>query len=248
MAIPTVSVAMWGFRDPDNHRLAVGRDGLTRVISPLQTHDYRRDPEASEEANEMRRRAMMDRSRKVFLAMMQGSQIGYSYTVSQVVRDHPERAVRIPGSRVWVVVMPPVEWEKMTLSKIAEALVGESVEDYVVAVLDGTGHVETVTDGPALLRQAHYSTGRPHSISIMRSRGMQRQREDPWNGRALAADEAVPDHLPEAVAVIGATYMIQQRPSFGGASAGMKRAVAAVRELGGESAKLLERVLQSLAD
>jgi hypothetical protein len=249
MALRTVSAAMVGLYDPDGHRLAVQPDGLIRVISPLWTHDWQWDPEASEEVNLARRRAKVARSRARFLALMQQTQIGYSYTVSQVVREHPERAVRIPGSRVWVVVMPPVEPEQ---PERQDSSYGDDSDDefdrevnygvdYGVAVLDGDGNVEVVSDGPVLLRQAHAETGRPHSISGLQMRRAQR-REDPWNERALADGEAVPDHLPEAVAVIGETQLILRRPRIA-ASAGIERAVAAVRALGGDSAALLERIL-----
>ena len=247
MAIPTIGVSTVGLHDPDNHRFAVGRDGLTRVISPLWTHDWQQDPEASEEDNLARRRAMVDRSRARFMEQMQGYQITFSFVVSNVVRDHPERAVNIPGSGVWVVVMPPPERPKRQRSAHGDDSDDEFrcdfvEEDYHVAVLDGRGGVEMIQDGPLLLRQAHRQTGRPHSLHSIRIQGMQ-QRRDPWNGEVLADDEAVPNHLPEAVAVIGETYLIQQRPSNGDVSAGLERAITAVRALGGESAELLERII-----
>jgi len=251
MAIPTYSAASVGLYDPDNHRLAPGGDGLTLVISPLCTHDSRRDPEASEETNAEKQRAMVDRSRAQFLAQMQWTQYGYSYMVSQVARQEPERAVNIPGSGVWVVVMPAPEEPRRQVSSHGDDGWDRydddrMEEDYVVAVLDGQCHVDIVEDGAAMLRQAHRDTGRMHSLFGMRMRrfpGIVPRPVDPWNGRELVAGEAVPNHLPEAVAVIAEIYLLQQQPSVGGVSASLERAVAAVRAHGGESAALLERVL-----
>jgi len=254
MVLPTVSAAMVRLHDLDGHRLGVDRDGLTRVISPLWTHDWLVDPEASQEVNLANRRAAVEVSQRWFLNQMQGFQIGYSYTVSQVVREHPERAVCIPSSGVWVVVMPPPEREQ---PERLDSLYGDDSDDdfdryddgddrqeesYNVAVLDGTGNVDVVEDGPTLLRQAHADTGRPHSIFSKRIPRISRLREDPWNGQVLADGEAAPDHLPEAVSVIGETYLIQLRPGIG-VSEGIERAVAAVRALSGDSAALLERIL-----
>lgn len=233
--MPTYGASLAGFHDPDNHRLTPGRDGLTRIISPLYPHNWQRNPAVSEEVNTATRLAALKLSKAQFLAQMQTTQCGYSYTVSEVARTHPERAVNIPGSKVWVVVMPPPEQEKPERDDHIRL-----DEDYNVVVLDGLCRADLVEDGAAFLRQVHSDTGRPHSLFGGRRRG---RRRDPWNGRELADGEVAPDHLPEAVAAIGEFYLIHQRPSFGGTSESLQLAIEAVRAHGGESAELLERVM-----
>jgi hypothetical protein len=245
MAIPTITASMVGLHDPGNHQLGVHHDGLTGMISPFNPHGWEYDDALSDETNESRRKAAAARNRAQFLALMKGFQITYSYEVSRVVWRHPERAVNIPGSRVWVVVMPPPEREQpprqdSSREDDCDDAMDMVDEDYMVVVLDGRGCVDLVEDGPVLLRQAHRNTGRPHSLYSMQIQGMQRR--DPWNGKALADGEVVPNHLPEAVAVIGEMYLAQQRPGIG-VSASLERAMAAVRALGGDSKELLERII-----
>lgn len=250
MAIPTIGASTLGLYDPDNHRLGVNPNGLTQIISPLHPHDWCNDIGVSEEMNKRRKSEALTRSQKRFLAQVQGYQIGYSYTVSEVVRNHPERAVNIPGSSVWIVVMPSLEREQLREQDLSrendwdewDNKMNWVEENYNVVVLDGCGNVDVADNGPALLRQAHRDTGRPHSLYSMRIPGV-RLKEDPWNGKALADGEVVQNHLLEAVAVIGEMYLIQQRPSIGGVSASIERTMAAVQALGGESAELLERVI-----
>lgn len=247
MAIATITASMVGLHDPGNIRLDVHQDGLTWMVSPYYPHGWNYDDALSEETNESRRKAAAARNRAQFLALMRRFQITYSYEVSREVRNHPERAVNIPGSRVWVVVMPPPEREQPPQDSPREGDCDDAMdmvyENYKVAVLDGCGCVDLVVDGPLLLLQAHRNTGRPHSLYSMRIQGMH-QRRDPWNGKALADGEVVPNHLPEAVAVIGEMYLAQQRPSIG-VSASLERAMAAVRALGGDSKELLERIINA---
>jgi hypothetical protein len=90
----------------DRHCYIYGCDGLTRVLSPLWTRDWRYDHKVDNETNLRLRKAAGDASRNWWLAASRNTPAGESFAASQVVRDDPKRGLRIGQTGVWLVAMP----------------------------------------------------------------------------------------------------------------------------------------------
>ena len=108
--------------NPNHYHFAVHENGLTIVYSPIYA-----PKEHLEE----------------FFKYSRNTSAYVGFVGSDVARDHPEYAVRIPGSNCWLVLVP--HWHKHHIVK-------KDPDETLMIMMDGSGRGMVLEDGTTTMR------------------------------------------------------------------------------------------------
>jgi len=172
---------------------------------------------------------------------------GTAFAASDVAREQPGRATRIGDSRVWLVLMPPPapvrrrgrHWDPSDDEYDYDDF--DRREESQLVVMNGRGGALVVEDGEHMLRHGFYATAGDGPFE-----GRCGERLEA--GQCMWCGSRTPDacdHRLQVAGTIGHLELACGRAG-GARSQVMVDALEAVRGLGGEPQRLLDRLVSSV--